>query len=74
MDVSINDRKKEIEYLRMSLNMCELGVNYTQADLIIRVMEKLKQVKGDFNIEDGFTVFNAWKLDWEKYFEKNETK
>jgi len=72
MDVKIKDRKKEIEYFRMALNMCEFGVDYTQADLIMRVTEKLKDAKGNFNLEHGVEIFNQWKQEWEKYFEKKE--
>jgi hypothetical protein len=69
MEVKIEDRKEEIEYLRMGLNVAELGVSYEQADLIIRVSERLKKLKGKFSLNDGVEIHHKWKQEWEKYFE-----
>lgn len=74
MKVRIKDRKKEIEYLRMALNLCEIGVDYTHADLIIRVTKALKKMKGDFSLEDGVKVHHKWKEEWEKYFDEESEK
>ncbi len=74
MDVKIKDRKNEIEYLRMALNMCEIGVNYTQADLILKVLEKVKQLDGKFSIRDGVEIYHKWKIEWFNYFETSKTK
>ena len=69
MDVKINDRKHEIEYLRMACNMAELGISYTHADLIIRLQERLGKLKGKFSISDGVEIHHQWKEDWANYFE-----
>jgi len=69
MEVKIEDRKEEIEYLRMGLNMAELGVSYEQADLIIRISDRLKKLKGKFSLKDGVEIHHKWKQDWEKYYE-----
>ena len=69
MEVKIEDRKEEIEYLRMGLSMAELGVSYEQADLIIRISERLKKLKGKFSLNDGVEIHHKWKQEWEKYFE-----
>jgi hypothetical protein len=53
MDVKIKDRKEEIEFLRMACNMAELGIGYQHADLIIRLQERLKKMKGKFSLKDG---------------------
>jgi len=45
MEVKIKDRKEEIEFLRMACNMAELGIGYQHADLIIRLQERLKNLK-----------------------------
>jgi hypothetical protein len=74
MDVKIKDRKEEIEYLRMALNMCELGIDYTYADLIIKVSEKLKGAKGEFAISDAVEIYHKWKNEWQKYFEEESQK
>lgn len=74
MDVKIKDRKENIEYLRMALNMAEVGVRYIDADLIIRISERLKKLNGKFSIKDGADVHHKWKEDWEGYFEAQEAK
>lgn len=73
MDVKIKDRKIDIEYLRIALNMCELYVDYTQADLIIRVSEQLKKSKGEFTMSDSVNIHYAWKEEWDwVYAEKTD--
>ena len=69
MEVKIEDRKEEIEYLRMGLNMAELGVSYEQADLIIRISDRLKKLKGKFSLKDGVEIHHRWKQEWQKYYE-----
>jgi hypothetical protein len=70
MDVKIKDRKEEIEFLRMACNMAELGIGYQHADLIIRLQERLKKLKGKFSLKDGVEIHYKWKEDWQKYFEQ----
>ena len=70
MDVKIKDRKEEVEYLRMACNMTELGIGYQHADLIIRLQERLKKLKGKFSISDGVEIHHKWKQDWKNYFEE----
>jgi hypothetical protein len=70
MEVEIKDRKEEVEYLRMALNMCELGVGYTQTDLILRVLERLDKVKGEFTITDAVEIHHKHKQEWQMYFEE----
>jgi hypothetical protein len=69
MEVQINDRKQEVEYLRMALNMCELGINYTQADLILRVQEGIKKYGGNFSLQAGMDINARWKNYWRAYFD-----
>ena len=70
MEVKIIDRKKEIEFLRMACNMAELGINYIQADLIIRLQERLKKLNGKFSIDDGVNIHSKWKQEWQNYFDE----
>lgn len=72
MDVNVKDRKNNIEYLRMVLNLCEIGVNYPQADLIKRIFESLEEKNGNFNLKDGVKLYYEWKQEWEDYFKKIE--
>jgi hypothetical protein len=70
MEVKIKDRKEEIEFLRMALNMAEIGIGYQHADLIIRLQERLKKLKGKFSIMDGIEIHHKWKQEWQNYFEE----
>lgn len=72
LDVKIKDRNEDIEYLRIALVMCEIGVSYTQSDLIIRVIERLSKLKGKFAISDSVEILFKWKSEWLKYFNEQE--
>lgn len=76
MDVKIKDRKTEVEHLRMACNLAELNISYIHADLILKLQERLKKLKGKFSICDGIEIHHKWKQDWHKYFEtlENEQK
>lgn len=69
-EVKVKDRKKEIEFLRMACNMAELGIAYQHADLILRLQNKLSELKGKFSIDDGIEIHHKWKKYWENYFEQ----
>jgi len=70
MNVEIKDRKEEIEFLRMACNIAELGINYQHADLIIRLQERLKKLKGKFSLKDGVEIYYKWKQEYQEYFEE----
>ena len=71
-DIPIEDRTNEIEYVRAVLNMVEIGITYTGADLLITVMDAL-QKKGDkFSIQDGVKILFDHKKKWDKYFKDRE--
>lgn len=76
-DIPVKDRTKEIECVRMVLNMVDIGITYTGADLLISVMDAL-QKKGDkFSVQDGVKILFDHKKKWEKYFkdkDERETK
>lgn len=69
-NVSVKDRKEEVEFLRMACNIADLGIDYLNADLIIRLQKRLKTKKGNFSIKDGVEVRQEWVNDWNKYFEE----
>ena len=69
-EVRIEDRKDEIEYLRMALAMSEFGVSYEQADLIHRVVTEVQKKGGKFTVHDGVKVFHGWKKTWYDYFDR----
>lgn len=71
-DVEIKDRENEVEYLRMVLNICQVNIDYTHADLINRVTKALHKRKGSFTVNEGVELFYQWKQDWEVYFEKEK--
>lgn len=69
-DVEIKDRKEDVEFLRMALNICQVGVDYITTDLIVEVLKELEKLKGDFTLNDGVSIHYEWKEKWTKYFEK----
>lgn len=72
MDVKIKDRKTDVEHLRMACNLAELNVGYIHADLILKLQDRLKKLKGKFSISDGVEIHHKWKEDWREYFEALE--
>ena len=56
MNVKVKDRKDNIEFVRMALNLAEIGVDYPNADLIVRIMERLNELKGKFSLKDGIDI------------------
>lgn len=71
-EVKISDRERDIEYIRMALNMCQIGVNYQQAELINMVVRECDRLGGNLTVEDACDLFSAHKKKWDKYF--NEEK
>ena len=71
-EVKIEDRDISIEYLRMALNMCQIGVNYQQAELIFAVVNKCELLGGSLTVDNACAIFSAHKKKWDKYF--NEDK
>lgn len=71
-DIPVKDRTKEIEYVRAILNMVEIGITYTGADLIITVLDALKNKGDKFSIQDGVNILFDHKKKWEKYFKDKE--
>lgn len=71
-EVKFEDRSYTMECLRMALNMCEIGVNYQQAELIFKVIKKCDLLGGDFTVEDACDLLGEHKKKWENYFNENE--
>ena len=74
INVENPDREKEIEMLRMALNMCEIGVDYQHAELIKIVMDKLQILKLEFSLDDASELYSEWMGRWEYYEEKQNKK
>jgi len=56
----------------MACNLAEIGIQYQHADLILRLQERLKKLKGKFSLSDGVEIYHKWKEDWREYFEALE--
>jgi len=69
-DILIKDRKKEIEILRMALNLSEIWMDYESTDLLVRVQDKLNKKKGKFSLNDGVEIFHKWKEEYREYYKK----
>ena len=71
-EVKFEDRDTSIEYIRMVLSMCEIYVNYQQADLIFNVVNKCDLLGSDLTVEDACDLLSAHKKKWDKYFNENK--
>ena len=71
-EVKISDRERAIEYIRMALNMCQIGVNYQQAELIDMVVRECDRLSGDLTVEDACAIFSEHKKKWDKYFDEEK--
>jgi 6-phosphogluconate dehydrogenase len=74
MEVKIKDREREIEWIRMSLCMVEIGIEYIHADLIKRVFDVLNKKKGQYSLKDSAEIHAKWQEDWNKYFKEQQKK
>lgn len=73
MNVKISDRIENIEYFRMALSMCEIGVSYQTAELIDEIVTAIRIKGGDFTVLDAAKLFSTWKQKWADY-EKEQNK
>lgn len=67
IEVKMKDRDKEIEMLRLALNVSGIYANYQQAELINNIVQKFNELKGNFTIDDGYDILMNWKKKWEEY-------
>jgi hypothetical protein len=71
MKVEPEFREDTVEYFRMALNMCKIGVTYQQADLVDVIYKELQKKKGNFTVMDGMRLMNERKKYWSE-IEKQE--
>ncbi len=74
MEVKIKDRKDEVEWIRMSLCMVEIGIEYIHADLIRRVFNVLNEKKGQYSLKDSAEIHAQWQKDWDNYWKAQQKK
>ena len=72
MDIDIKDRVKDVEYLRLALNCCDLAVDYKTSLLIHLVSEKIIASNGNCTINEIVNINCEWKRNVEKYFEQTK--
>lgn len=66
------DREELVEYVRMALVMCEIGVTYTTAELIIKVVDRVREKEGRFDVKDAAVILTEHELKWSGYFNKEK--
>ena len=74
MDKKIKDRKSEIEFIRMALNTCEIGVSYNATDLILRVIDMVKLKGGETTLLDSVTLHQKFIEECKAYTDANKEK
>jgi len=70
MDVKIKDRKTDIEYLRLSLVLSGVQIDYATTDLINDLFSAVKKKKGKFSISDAAEISAAHEAKYQDYFKQ----
>lgn len=70
--VEFKDRIKEIDHLRIALDMVEIGVDYPTTDLIIRIRKEATKLGDSFSIDDAAHIQANWRNEWDEYFENQK--
>jgi hypothetical protein len=70
MDVKIKDRKTDIEYLRLSLVLSGVQIDYATTDLINDLFSAVKKKKGKFSISDAIEIRAAHEAKYRDYFKQ----
>lgn len=50
------EEDKDIQYMRISLGMCGVGVSNCTAEIILKVFEVTKKMGGDFDLETAAKI------------------
>ena len=66
--MNIEDRDKQVEYLRMALIIAEINVSYEVCDLIRTIQLNLNN--GNISVLDCVKIRQKWKKKWKEYNEK----
>ncbi|HZK00984.1 MAG TPA: hypothetical protein VFC79_13285 [Tissierellaceae bacterium] len=70
MKVKIADKDKDIEYICIALNMCQLNIDYPTAELMLEIIDHVAKVGGEFSLDDGLKITHTWREKWDNYFTK----
>lgn len=66
-NVKFKDRNKQVNFLRMALNMVGLGVTYEVADLIEDTVNIVREKQGKMDLEDVVKLQSLWEKRWDDY-------
>ena len=70
MAVDYTDRKEEVMYPHNALRLAGLNIDYETTDLILKTLEKVKELGGDYSIRDSVKVVAEHEAKWNEYYEK----
>lgn len=56
MKKDLQDKGKEIEYLRLALSLCGFGIDSAGACLINEVFKSLQKLGGKFSVDDAVRI------------------
>ena len=57
-------------YPHNALRLAGLNIDYETADLILTVLEKVKELGGEYSLKDGAKVKAEHEAKWNEYYEK----
>jgi len=70
MAVDYTDRKEEVMWIHNALRLSGLDIDYETTDLILKTLEKVKELGGDYSIRDSAKVVAEHEARWNEYYEK----
>lgn len=65
----MQDRDKEIEYLRLAINLCGLRIGYVSADLLQKAITCLNKMGKQMGLKEASEIQFEHNEKWKKYFE-----
>ena len=63
------EREKEVNNVKIALNLVGINVDYPTTELITKSLEVLKEMDDEMNIEDASKIQVAWEEKWKEYFD-----
>jgi hypothetical protein len=70
MAVDYTDRKEEVMFPHNALRLAGLNVDYETTELILKTLEKVKELGGDYSLRDGAKVTAEHEAKWNEYYEQ----
>tara|TARA_B110001454_G_C12474846_1_gene331840 strand:+ start:38 stop:304 length:267 start_codon:yes stop_codon:yes gene_type:complete len=74
MAVDYKDREEEVTLVYGALRLVDLNIDYETSSLILKTIEKTKELGMDFSIRDGAKIKADHQEEWKEYYDNKETE